>query len=68
MFVTPDEYHLLRVRATVARLRALLRRRRMGIADAFRAFDHDSDGFLTSEELFGFVFSKVGRLLFVSAD
>jgi Ca2+-binding EF-hand superfamily protein len=53
LFVTPNEYHLLRVRAAVARLRAILRRRRMNLQEAFRRIDHDSDGFVTREELFG---------------
>jgi hypothetical protein len=33
LVVTPDEYHLLRVCAAVARLRGILRRRRMNMQE-----------------------------------
>lgn len=53
VFTLPDEYELLELRATIARFKELLKRRRMRVADAFRAFDYDRDGFLNCSEIYG---------------
>jgi len=52
LFTTPDQYHLLQYRATVQRIRALLRARRLFVMDAFRAFDTDNNGQLGCSELY----------------
>jgi hypothetical protein len=46
---THDEFALLASRATSARVRAALRRNKMRLLDAFRAFDGEQLGRLTYE-------------------
>ena len=53
LFTTPDEYHLLSFRATVARIRSLLKAKGMNVLDAFRAFDFANNGQLSCSELYG---------------
>lgn len=50
---THDEFALLASRATSARVRAALRRNKMRLLDAFRAFDGEQLGRLTYEALYG---------------
>ena len=53
IFTTPDEYHLLQYRATIARIRSSLIAKKMYLLDAFRAFDSDRNGLIGSSELYG---------------
>ena len=53
VFTTPDEYHLLQYRATIARIRSSLIAKKMYLLDAFRAFDSDRNGLIGSSELYG---------------
>lgn len=48
-----DEYYMLEYRASIVRLRAVIRGRGMLLLDAFRAFDYDRDGMLSCAELYG---------------
>ena len=50
---TADEFAMLASRATSARVRAALRRNKMRLLDAFRAFDGEQLGRLTYEGLYG---------------
>ena len=52
LFTTPDQYHLLQHRATVARIRSLVFAKRMFLLDVFNAFDSDRNGLLGCSELF----------------
>ena len=42
-----------RYRATLTRIRGLLRHKGLMLLDAFRAFDYDRNGLLSCEELYG---------------
>jgi len=53
VFITPDEYHLLQHKVTMARIKKLLTDKRLYIRDAFGAFDCDKDGLLSVGELYG---------------
>ena len=50
---TADEFAMLASRATSARVRAALRKNKMRLLDAFRAFDGEQLGRLTYEGLYG---------------
>jgi len=53
LFTTEDEYKLLNLRATVTRVRNLMRSKGMYLLDAFRLWDYDKDDDLSSQELYG---------------
>lgn len=53
LFTVSDEYFLLQYRAYIARIRGLLKQRKMGLLDAFRLFDCDRNGVLSYEEWYG---------------
>jgi len=53
LFTTPDEFKLLNLRATVSRVRNLLRLKGMYLLDAFRLWDYNKDEELTVQELYG---------------
>lgn len=53
LFSTPDEYKLLNLRATVTRVRSLLRSKGMYLLDAFNLFDSDRNNDLSPQELYG---------------
>ena len=53
VFTVQDEYHLLQMRAYIARIRGILKQRKMGLLDAYRLFDCDRNGVLSYEEMYG---------------
>ena len=52
LFTVPSEFHLMAQRAWFVRVRAAILRKQLLLNDAFKKFDHNEDGYLTSDELF----------------
>eukprot|EP00301_Raphidiophrys_heterophryoidea_P017994 c2980_g1_i1.p1 GENE.c2980_g1_i1~~c2980_g1_i1.p1 ORF type:complete len:608 (+),score=149.99 c2980_g1_i1:676-2499(+) len=60
LFLTPDQFHLLSTRAIVSRVTACLIQRGLFPLDAFRIFDTNHDGMISTYELYsGFVWLGV---------
>lgn len=60
LFTTPDQYHLLHYRATITKVREVLKGRKLFLLDAFRAFDSDKNGFVGCSEMYsGFLWMGI---------
>jgi hypothetical protein len=53
IFTVQDEYYLLQYRAFIARMRGIIKERKMGLLDAFRLFNSARTGVLSYEEVYG---------------
>lgn len=53
VFTLPSEFHLLQQRAQSCRVREAIKRKGLMLYDAFRAFDHNKNGLLSADELYG---------------
>jgi Ca2+-binding EF-hand superfamily protein len=53
VILTQHEYLLLEFKTLIAVVRARIRKKRMRLLDAFRAFDYNRDGMLSCSELYG---------------
>jgi hypothetical protein len=53
VITTAHEYLLLEFKTLIAVVRARIRKKRMRLLDAFRAFDYNRDGMLSCSELYG---------------